>query len=40
MMQKALFVSAAIALLSGEPVRLRVQLKDADLYSFQFTAAN
>ena len=26
--------------LAGKPVRLRIELKDADLYSFQFTAAS
>jgi hypothetical protein len=26
-----------VAALAGRPVRLRVQLKDADLYSFRFS---
>lgn len=31
---------ADVSPLSGQPIRLRFQLKDADLYSFQFTGAN
>ena len=28
-----------VASLSGKPVRLRFELKDADVYSFQFTSS-